>query len=77
MKEGARSCTMALGGRACVQARKMLKIGVARSCLGARVHRAKFLAGGFQDLHGLPVCVFVLGFWVLVFCDVLGCNLIT
>ena len=60
-REGrARSCTIALGGRACVQAWKRLKMEVARSCLAARVHRAKFLAGEFQDLHGLPVCVFVL-----------------
>ena len=34
--------------------------GMAWSCLGARVHRAKVLVGEFQDLHGLPVCVFVL-----------------
>ena len=70
MKEEARSCTMALGGRACVHAWKRLKMEVARSCLAARAHRANFLVGEFQGLHGLPVCVFVcdFGFWCLTMC---------
>ena len=59
MKEGAQSCTMSLGGRACVQVWKMLKMEVARSCLGARVHCAKFLPGRFVLARFLPVWLFL------------------
>ena len=51
----------------------MLKMEMARSCLGARVYRANFLVGEFQGLHGLPICVFFILFYFFWGFGVLEC----